>query len=96
MSKEELRDLFLNQRPAQILLELQPDQSTYAKKIRDNIDTTYAHVTKILDRMNNQDLINKEKNGRRNELTLTGKGVDYKEKIRTFYSEAEGDDESDE
>ncbi len=59
----------------------------YASSLAKQIDCTYSHVVKILQAMQEADLINFDKQGRLKLLSLTKKGYDVAEnidKIRTL------------
>ncbi len=73
-----MKDFFLNEKPVMALVTIRKHRDeVYGSLISQKIDTTYAHTVKILSRMEDHDLIETEKKGRKKILTLTGKGEEY-------------------
>ncbi len=56
----------------------------YASSLAKEVDCTYSHVVKILQQMEEAELINFEKQGRLKLLTLTEKGNNVAEFIDTI------------
>ena len=87
MKKEEIFNVFFREKPAMMLVSLSNSKSEmYASSLAKQIDCTYSHVVKILQQMEEADLISFEKQGRLKLLKLTKKGRDVAEsinKIRT-------------
>ena len=87
MKKEEIFNVFFREKPAMMLVSLSNSKSEmYASSLAKQIDCTYSHVVKILQQMEEADLISFEKQGRLKLLKLTKKGKDVAEninKIRT-------------
>lgn len=79
---KEIFKTFFREKPAMMLVELRNAKSeVYASSLAKNIDCTYSHVVKILQEMEEQGLINFDKQGRLKLLTLTKKGTDVAGKI---------------
>lgn len=77
--KKEL-NLFLKEKPIIILIALKKMQrKKYSSKISREVNCTYAHTTKILQELEDMELIQIEKNGRINDIKLTKKGDDVAE-----------------
>lgn len=73
---------FFREKPAMMLVELRNAKSeVYASSLAKNIDCTYSHVVKILQEMEQEGLINFDKQGRLKLLTLTKRGSDVASKI---------------
>jgi len=89
MVDDGLREIFLNSRPAQVLIQIQNLENPYNRKLSDHIETTDAHIVNTVNRLQKHGLIEKEKDGRKNNLTLTDKGKNWTEKIKKFYPETE-------
>lgn len=73
-------NLFLNEKPVKILLTIRrSSMETYATKIRERIDSTYAHTVKTISTLEDEGFIQSEKKGRKRVLELTDKGEEYAE-----------------
>ncbi len=84
VKKEEIFDVFFREKPAMMLVSLKNTKNAiYASTLAKQVDCTYSHVVKILQRMEGAGLINFEKQGRLKLLTLTKKGADLAECIDT-------------
>ena len=88
MGQKKVFDVFLREKPAMLLIELLNNNgSTYASVLAKNIDCTYSHVIRILQEMQESDLVQVKKQGRMNVLELTTRGQDvarHIEGIRTI------------
>jgi len=73
-----MKDFFLNEKPVMALVTIRKHRGeVYGSLISKKIDTTYAHTVKILSRMEENDLVETEKKGRKKILSLTEKGEEY-------------------
>jgi len=82
VKKEEIFDVFFREKPAMMLVNLRNAKNAiYASTLAKQVDCTYSHVVKILQRMEKSGLITFEKQGRLKLLTLTRKGSDLAEHI---------------
>ncbi|MBD3355294.1 winged helix DNA-binding protein [Candidatus Woesearchaeota archaeon] len=82
MSKKEIFNVFFREKPAMMLVELKNSKAAlYASALAKKIDCTYSHVVKILQEMENANLVSFEKQGRLKLLELTKKGSDIAENI---------------
>lgn len=70
---EGVRKLLLHQKPCKILVKL-GDQDSYASQLSVEVDATYSHTVKILQRMEKAELVEFEKQGRKKIVSLTEKG----------------------
>lgn len=69
------QDIFLKEKPVMALVTIRMNrEDIYGSIISKKIDTTYAHTIKILAEMEDHNLIETRKEGRRKILTLTEKG----------------------
>jgi len=88
LKEKEIFSVFFREKPALMLVGLKNSKTEiYASSLAKQIDCTYSHVVKILQAMQEADLINFDKQGRLKLLTLTKKGHDIAEnidKIRTI------------
>jgi len=70
-------DLFLRNKPALALVQISDvieRGNKYSSKIAKEIDTTYAHIVKIMKEFEKLGLITAEKEGRKKIINLTDKG----------------------
>ena len=75
-------DVFFREKPAMMLVNLRnANSSTYASSLAKKVDCTYSHVVKVLQKMEDLDLVVFEKQGRLKLLKLTKKGKDFAEHI---------------
>jgi len=82
MKNNGIFNVFFREKPAMMLVNLKNSKSeVYASSLAKQIDCTYSHVVKILQQMEDSDLIKFDKQGRLKLLTLTKKGSDIAENI---------------
>jgi predicted transcriptional regulator len=75
-------DLFLHSKPAKIMVQLNnPTKENYASKIAKNVDCTYSHAVRTIQKLEEQELIVSNKNGRKKELRLTEEGGEIAETL---------------
>jgi len=71
----ELEEFFLNVKPVKILIVLNdPNTESYASAISKKTDCTYSHTVRIIQKMEDFNLIESNMKGRKKELELTEKG----------------------
>jgi len=79
---EERQAFFLKEKPVMALVTLRRNrQEMYGSIVSKKIDTTYAHTIKILAQMEDENLIRREKQGRKNVLELTEEGKSCADKF---------------
>ncbi|MBW3013362.1 winged helix DNA-binding protein [Candidatus Woesearchaeota archaeon] len=79
---KEIFEIFFREKPAMMLVNLKnAKDTTYASSLAKSVDCTYSHVVKILQKMQEADLIQWEKQGRLKLLRLTKKGKEVAEHI---------------
>lgn len=82
IEKPELFSYFLQEKPSMILeVVYQSEEETITSDIGRIVDTTYAHAVKQIQRMEDDELLEREKKGRRKIVTLTSKGEKVAEKL---------------
>jgi len=70
-----LEEFFLNVKPVKILIVLNdPNTESYASAISKKTDCTYSHTVRIIQKMEDFNLIESHMKGRKKELELTDKG----------------------
>ncbi|MFB6147950.1 MAG: winged helix DNA-binding protein [Candidatus Nanohaloarchaea archaeon] len=79
---EELEDFFLNRKPVRIMVSLrQQTTDNYASAVSSQVDATYSHTIKVLQKMRDFGLVEFEKKGRKKMIELTSEGEDIAEKL---------------
>lgn len=78
--------------PANALKQLRKSEARPGKRLDSSalckeVDTTYAHITKVVNKMENQGLVTRKQEGRSKYIKLTDEGREIAEKI-TEISEA--------
>lgn len=82
MKNKEIFKTFFREKPAMMLVELRNAKNeVYASSLAKTIDCTYSHVVKILQEMEQEGLVNFDKQGRLKLLALTKKGHDVAGRI---------------
>ncbi|MBT7902238.1 hypothetical protein HN587_00090 [Candidatus Woesearchaeota archaeon] len=80
--KDVIFNVFFREKPASLLVTLNnAKKDIYASNLAKQIDCTYSHVVKILQQMEDAELIEFDKQGRLKLLTLTKKGKEVAEHI---------------
>lgn len=77
-TESKMKEIFLNEKPVMTLVTIRRSRDEiYGSIISRKIDTTYAHAVKIISQMEEEGLLESEKQGRKKILTLTEKGRNY-------------------
>lgn len=75
-------DLFLHSKPVKILVQLNnPAKENYPSQISREIDCTYSHTVRIIQKLEQNGLVRAEKEGRKKQLQLTEEGQDIAETL---------------
>ncbi|MGP8321418.1 MAG: MarR family transcriptional regulator [Methanosarcinaceae archaeon] len=75
MAKEYAEQLFLQEKPTLALLAISSFKKTYVSVITKEINSTFAHTTKILSKMNEQGIVKFSVEGRVKYIELTKHGI---------------------
>ena len=76
-SMKDLESFFLNVKPVKILISLNnPQTENYASAISKETDCTYSHTVRIIQKLEDQGLVETSMKGRKKEITLTDKGLE--------------------
>lgn len=88
-SREEgLEEFFLHKKPVDLMVKLHgKSRNCYASALSSDIDATYSHTVKILQRMEEHDLVEFEKEGRKKTIELTQKGRSIAKKLRRLLND---------
>lgn len=79
---DSLKEFFVNVKSAKILVTLSnPTTDNYASQISSNVDCTYSHTVRILQKFEDRGLVQSEKQGRRKMIELTDDGSEVAEKL---------------
>lgn len=70
----DIKNVFFREKPVAILLALLHEDSSYPSVIAKKVDVTYSHAVKLLQLMEDQDLLVSSRNGRIKMVSLTQKG----------------------
>ncbi len=91
MAEEYAEQLFLQEKPALALLTIGALEKTYASVITKEINSTFAHTTKILSKMEQYGLVKFTVEGRVKYVELTERGTDVVEALKNLIITLEGD-----
>jgi len=82
MQKKTIFDTIFRSKPAIMLVQLKVSKDKpYVSTLAKDVDCTYAHVVKVLQKMERNGLVTFQKQGRLKILTLTKKGTDVADMI---------------
>lgn len=81
MSNKNCEELFLKQKPVRAILSLNGPGEHYALKLSHEIDSTYAHTTGILQKLDKHELVSFEQSGRKKIISLTPTGKEVANKL---------------
>lgn len=89
-SDENLEEFFLHRKPVELMVKLDSkSRNCYASALSSDIDATYSHTVKILQRMEDHGLVKFEKEGRKKTIELTSMGEEIAVKLRKLLRELE-------
>ncbi|WP_292464439.1 MarR family transcriptional regulator [Methanolobus sp.] len=91
MTNEYAEQLFLQEKPALALLAIWSFQKTYASVITKEINSTFAHTTKILSKMEEHDLVRFSIEGRVKYVELTEHGYKVVDALKNLIIALEGE-----
>lgn len=70
----DLSKFLLNEKPCRLLVEVGKKSEPFGKEISKEIDSTYSHTLRVVDRFEELGLISRERRGRKVVLSLTEDG----------------------
>ncbi|WP_406669913.1 MarR family transcriptional regulator [Methanolobus sp. ZRKC4] len=91
MTKEYVEQLFLQEKPVLALLAIWSFQKTYASVITKEINSTFAHTTKILSKMEEHGLVRFSVDGRVKYVELTDHGYKVVDALKNLIIALEGE-----
>lgn len=83
-TKNQLQDLFLQDKPTRVILSLKDSTGKYASVLSKESDCTYTHTLKILTQMHSAGIVHFEKRGRIKFVKLTPNGENIAHSIATL------------
>lgn len=88
--KNSLKELFLHGKPAEILVGIKRGRGEkYASVLSKEVDCTYSHAVKILNKFEERELIKFKREGRRKLIDLTEKGEQLASNMERLVSSIE-------
>lgn len=85
------KKLFLKEKPVRAIITIRRHRGeVYCSLVSKKIDTTYAHTVKILSKLEEGEMLESEKKGRKKILSLTEKGQEYAEKLADLNDRFDG------
>lgn len=91
MGREELVEFFLNKAPVKALISIQnPQRDNFARAISTDIDATYSHTLKVLERLQDHGFVTRKKEGRKTVYNLTEDGKELAEKFTELMATLRG------
>lgn len=80
--EDSLQEFFVNVKSAKILVSLSnPTVDNYASEISSEVDCTYSHTVRILQKFEKEGLVTTNKEGRKKMVELTSDGEDLAQKM---------------
>jgi len=90
-----MKDFFLKDKPVMALVTIRRNrEDIYCSMISKKIDTTYAHTVKTVSRLEDEGLVESQKDGRKKILELTSEGEKYADIFIDLLEEFNGNNES--
>ncbi len=82
----QIEKFFLNTKPVRILIGVyRPDFSNYSSALASEMDVTYSHTVKVLQKMKEFGLVEFDKKGRKKKVSLTEDGEEVAARLDDFY-----------
>lgn len=90
-----MKEFFLKDKPVMALVTIRRNrEDIYCSMISKKIDTTYAHTVKTVSRLEDEGLVESQKDGRKKILELTSEGEKYADIFIDLLEEFNGNNES--
>ncbi len=88
MGEEDLESFFINEKPVKILVNINSGfTDNYASELSSEVDATYSHTVRILHQLEEFDLVDSEKDGRKKVVELTDEGEKIAKRCGELLSE---------
>jgi len=83
-----LRELFVREKPVRLLIEINnPRTDNYASELSKSVDCTYSHAVRVIQRFEENSLVDTEEKGRKKNIELTDKGEEIAKKLSKVLNE---------
>jgi predicted transcriptional regulator len=90
MKEERIENLFLKEKPVKLIVKIRLQRNeNYALQLSKEVNATYSHTVKVLQKMHELGLVEFEKNGRKKIVRLTDAGVDVADAFKDVYRAVE-------
>jgi len=90
---EEIERLFLKAKPVKIIVKIRMQrEENYALQLSKEVDATYSHTVKVLQKMEEHGLVEFKRKGRKKIVDLTEEGNNIAKAFKTVYDEIEAID----
>jgi DNA-binding MarR family transcriptional regulator len=86
---EDISNLFFKKKPVGILIAIRQKDENYALQISRDVDVTYSHTVKVLNKMNEFGLVKFERKSRKKIVRLTEDGEKVAEHLHKARNEME-------
>jgi predicted transcriptional regulator len=77
----ELSATLFNEKPMKAIVAIRSLQDPYIKQVSEEVDCTYSHTVKLLQKLKRKGVVTSEERGRRKILRLTSQGEALSRKI---------------
>lgn len=84
-----MKEFFLNEKPCSLIVSIRRRNEPYASELAKAIDTTYAHTVKVIQKMEDEGIVDSRKKGRKKFLSLT-EGTEIAKVLNELYNFIEG------
>ncbi len=88
---QDLKNMFLHEKPALIAVTLLRKRKMHVRQISREIDATYSHTVKLMNRMHENELVVWQRSGRKKMYMLTPEGKDLAENLTRFFDTVNGE-----
>ena len=87
MGEEDLESFFINHKPVKIIVNINSGfTDNYASELSSEVDATYSHTVRILHQLEEFNLIESEKDGRKKVVELTDEGEEIAKRCGNLLS----------
>lgn len=72
--EEDLASTFVNEKPIRVVMAIDALEDPFIRQISQEVDSTYSHTVKLLQRLSDSDIVVSEQKGRKKIFNLTETG----------------------
>ena len=85
-----LEELFLHTKPSHIMVQLNhPHRENYISELSTEIDCTYSHAVRVIQKLEEKEIVQTHREGRKKKVELTDKGEEIAEILGDLIHELE-------